>query len=95
LFQANVTSFGLTNTTQALFSGTGSLYWWNTTLNRGHGGWVLAKSGVTYKATANAATKTKAASFGVMITYAPVVGQPTTLPNSSPITLTHGSVFIF
>ncbi|HEY6785749.1 MAG TPA: hypothetical protein VI365_00400 [Trebonia sp.] len=38
-FQANVTSFGLAGPTQGLLAGKGSLYWWNATLNKGHGGW--------------------------------------------------------
>jgi hypothetical protein len=91
-FQANVTSFGLIGTTQALLGGTGSLYWWNTTLNKGHGGWQLAKSGVTYKATANATTKTSPGSFGVTISYTPAAGQPTALPNSSPVAVTKGGI---
>jgi hypothetical protein len=94
LFQANVTSFGLTSTSQALLGGTGSLYWWNSTLNKRHGGWQLAKSGVAYKAIANTATKTTTTSFGINITYTPVSGQPTLLPNSSPVTLTKGGIFI-
>jgi hypothetical protein len=32
LFHANVTSFGLTGTAQGLLGGTGSLYWWNSSL---------------------------------------------------------------
>ena len=93
-FQANVTSFGLTGTTQALLGGAGSLYWWNTTLNKGHGGWQLAQSGVTYKAIANTATKSTAASFGITLTYTPGPGQPTVLPNSSPVALAKGGITI-
>jgi hypothetical protein len=93
-FQANVTGFGVTSTTQGLLTGTGSLYWWNSTHNKGHGGWQLAKSGVAYKATANGATKTAAASFGITISYTPAPGQPTTLPNSSPTALTRGGIII-
>ena len=69
LFQANVTSFGRTSATQGLLGGTGTLYWWNPSLNRGRGGWQLAASGVAYKATANAATRTSPASFGITISY--------------------------
>ena len=76
LFQANVTSFGLTSTTQALLAGTGSLYSWGSALNRGHGGWQLVKSNVTYKAIANAAAKAAAASFGTTIDSAPWPGLP-------------------
>jgi hypothetical protein len=45
---------------------------------------------VTYKAIANAATKTAAASFGTTINYTPSSG----LPNSSPIALSRGVIFI-
>jgi hypothetical protein len=97
-FQANITSLGLTSTTQARLGGTGRLYWWNSTLNKGHGGWQLAASAVTFNATANAATKTKtkttAASFGITINYTPSAGQPTPLPNSAPVALTSGSIAI-
>ena len=88
-FQANVTSFGKTSTTQALLAGTGSLYSWNSTLNKGHGGWQLVKSNVTYKATANAATKTTPASFGILIN-----STASGLPNSMPVALTQGAIFI-
>ena len=47
MFQANVTSFGLTSSTQGLLGGTGNLYWWDSALNKGHGAWTLAKSGVS------------------------------------------------
>ena len=93
-FQGNVTSFGLSGTTQGLLGGTGSLYWWVATLNRGHGGWQLAKSGVTYKAVGNSATKSTGASFGISITYTPGAGQPTVLPNSSPVALTEGGITV-
>jgi hypothetical protein len=92
-FRANVTSYGKTSSTQALLAGTGSLYSWNSTLNRGHGGWQLVKSNVTYKATANAATKTTSASFGITIAYTPTSGRPA-LPNSAPIALSRGGIFI-
>ena len=54
----------------------------------------LAASGVAYKATANAATKTTPASFGITITYKPVSPQPSSLPNSSPVTLAKGIITI-
>jgi hypothetical protein len=92
-FQANVTSYGKTRSTQGLLGGTGSLYLWNSTLNKGHGGWQLVASGVTYKATANAATRTTPASFGINIARTPTSGQPA-LPNSSPIALSSGGIFI-
>jgi hypothetical protein len=94
LFRANVSSYSKTNTGQGLLTGTGALYWWNPTLNRNRGGWQLAKSSVTYKATANAATRTAAASFGISIAYTPVSPQPTALPNSSPMALSRGSIVV-
>jgi hypothetical protein len=92
-FQANVTSYGKTSSTQGLLAGTGSLYLWNSSANHGRGGWQLIKSGVTYKATANAATKTTHASFGIEIAYAPSASQPP-LPTSAPETLTSGGIII-
>jgi len=94
LFQASVTSFGMTSSAQGLLGGTGSLYWWNSTLNKGHGGWQLAKSGAAYKATANATTKTTPGSFAITITYTPVSPQPSSLSNSSAVTLTKGAITI-
>ncbi|HUB70985.1 MAG TPA: hypothetical protein VL984_11235 [Acidimicrobiales bacterium] len=94
MLQANVTSYGKTSATQGLLGGTGSLYWWESSLNKGHGGWALAKSGVSYKATANAAAKNAPASFGVTITYTPVSPQPTPLPNSSPLALSKGAILV-
>ena len=93
-FQANITSYGKTSSTQGLVGGTGSLYWWDSALNRGHGAWQLAKAGVTYTATANAATKSSAASFGATINYTPVAPQPTPLPNASPVALAKGGIVI-
>jgi hypothetical protein len=36
-----------TSSTQGLVGGTGSLYWWDSALNKGHGAWHLATAGVT------------------------------------------------
>lgn len=94
LFQADVTGYSKASTGHGLLSGKGTLYWWNPTLNRSRGGWLPAKSGVTYTATVNAATRTAAASFGLTISYTPVSPQPTALPNSSPMTLNRGSIVI-
>jgi hypothetical protein len=91
-FQANATRYARSSTTQGLLSGTGNLYWWNRALNRGHGGWQLAKSDVSYTATADATTRTRTASFGIDISYTPVPPQPKPLPNSAPITLTRGGI---
>src|SRR5262249_6376784 len=46
-YQANVTSYGKTSKTQGQLAGTGTLYSWNATLNKGRGGWQLVASGVT------------------------------------------------
>jgi|HubBroStandDraft_5_1064220.scaffolds.fasta_scaffold03959_4 hypothetical protein len=94
LFQANVTSYGKTSSTQGLLGGTGTLYWWNAALNHGRGAWQLAKSGVTYTATASAATKSAAASFGITIKYTPAPPQPTSLPDSAPLALSKGVIVL-
>lgn len=82
------------SSTRGLLGGSGNLYWWNTTLNHGLGGWQLAKSGVTFTATANASTKSAAASFGITINYVPVSPQPATLPNSAPLTISKGAIVL-
>ena len=92
-FEGNVTSYGKTGSGHGLLAGTGSLYSWNSTLDRGHGGWQLVKTGVTCNATANAASKTTFASFGFDIAYTPTSGQPA-LPSTSPIALSSGGIFI-
>jgi hypothetical protein len=91
LFQATVTSFGVTSPTQALLSGTGSLYLWSSSLNRGRGGWSLVKSKVAYNATANATTRSSPGSFGITIDYTPTGTQPA-LPGYAPIALSHGGI---
>jgi hypothetical protein len=87
-FQANVTGYGKTSKTQGQLSGTGTLYAWNATLNKGRGGWQLAASGVAYRATANAGTNSTA-SFGITIS-SPANG----LPNSAPVRLSRGGIII-
>ena len=88
-YQANVTSYAKTSKTQGLLAGTGTLYSWNSALNKGRGGWQLVASGVTYKATANAGTNSTA-SFGITINSA-----ASGLPNSStPVRLTRGGIAI-
>ena len=93
-FQANITSYGKTSSTQGLLGGTGALYWWDSARNKGHGAWQVAKSVVSFSATANAGNKTSAASFGVTINYAPVSPQPSPLPSSPPAALTEGGIVI-
>ena len=93
-FQANITSYGKTSSTQGLLGGTGALYWWDSARNKGHGAWQVAKSVVSFSATANAGNKTSAASFGVTINYAPVSPQPSPLPSSPPAALTKGGIVI-
>lgn len=93
MFQASVTGFGVTSSTQALLSGTGSLHLWTATLNHGRGGWALVASRVPYSATANATTRNSPGSFGVTISYTPTGSQPA-LPGYAPIALSHGGILI-
>jgi hypothetical protein len=88
----SVSAYSKSSSTSATISGTGNLYWWNTTLNHSIGGWALAASNVAYTATYTETTKTSAGTFGVTITYTPAAGQPTPLPNSAPIKLTTGTI---
>ena len=78
--------------TQGTVTGTGTLSWWNPSLNNNHGGWQLASTGVAFTASFTATTTTSPGSFGIQISYTPVPPQPSTLPNSSPISLRSGII---
>ena len=78
--------------TQGTVTGTGSLYWWNQSLNSRRGGWQLAKTGVAFTASFGATTKTSRGSFGIQISYTPAPPQPPALPNSSPVSLKSGVI---
>ncbi len=78
--------------TQGKVTGTGTLSWWNPALNNNHGGWQLASTGVAFTASFTATTTTSPGSFGIQISYTPVPPQPSTLPNSSPISLHDGII---
>jgi hypothetical protein len=94
LFTGSITGYGKTSSTQGLLSGTGTVSWWNATLNRGCGGWVVAKTGVSFTATANATTKSGLGSFGIALGFTPVAGEPTTSPSFAPQNLTLGAIGI-
>jgi MBG domain (YGX type)/Bacterial Ig-like domain (group 3) len=93
-FTGTITSYVMTSSTQGTLAGTGSLSWWNPALNSKRGGWQLAKSGVAFTAGFGVTTKTAPGSFGIKISYTPVLPQPTVLPNSSPINLSSGAIVI-
>ncbi len=89
---ATVTSYTKSSSTTGALSGSGILYWWNPALNHSAGGWALASANVSYTARVTATTKSSPGSFGITIAYTPGAGQPSPLPNSSPITITRGSI---
>jgi hypothetical protein len=78
--------------TQGTMTGTGTLSWWNPSLNNNHGGWQLASTGVAFTASFTTTTTTSPGSFGIQISYTPVPPQPSRLPNSSPISLRSGII---
>jgi hypothetical protein len=78
--------------TQGTVTGTGTLSWWNPSLNSHHGGWQLAGTGVAFTASFTTTTTTSPGSFGIQISYTPVPPQPSTLPNSSRISLRSGII---
>jgi MBG domain (YGX type)/Putative Ig domain len=90
----SLTGFTKSSSTQGTATGTGSLYWWNQTLNHGRGGWQLAKSGVAFTASFAATSKTSPGAFGIQIGYTPVSPQPTPLPNSALTTLKTGAIAV-
>ena len=85
-------SYTKSSATQGKVTGTGTLSWWNPSLNNNHGGWQLASTGVAFTARFTATTTTSPGSFGIQISYTPVPPQPSTLPNSSPINLRSGLI---
>jgi YVTN family beta-propeller protein len=89
-----LSGYATSSATQGTLTGPGSLYWWDKTLNHGHGGWQLAKTGVAFTAGLTATAKTSPGSFGIQISYTPVPPQPATLPNSSPVTLKSGKIMM-
>lgn len=93
-FAAAVTSYASPSATSGVLSGTGTLWWWNPALDRGRGGWQQAATGVAYTATFTATTATARASFGITIAHTPAAGQPSALPNSGPVMLTQGGVWV-
>ncbi|HXZ65458.1 MAG TPA: MBG domain-containing protein, partial [Streptosporangiaceae bacterium] len=90
----SLASYVNTSSTQGQATGTGSLYWWNQTLNHGLGGWQLAKTGVAFTITFAATTKTTPGAFGIQISYTPASPQPTPLPTSAVTTLKTGAIII-
>jgi hypothetical protein len=92
MFVGSVSNYVKTTTTAGYTTGTGSLYWWNPTLNHGCGGWVLAASNDSYAATFGATTRTSPGTFGIQISYTPTSSQPGPLPNSAPQTLAGGLI---
>ena len=78
--------------TQGTLTGTGSLYWWNQSLNNRRGGWQLAKTGVAFTANFGATAKSSPGSFGIQISYTPTASQPSALPNSGPVSLKSGVI---
>jgi hypothetical protein len=93
--KGSLTTYSKTATGQGAASGTGDLYWWDTTLNNGLGGWSLAQSGVSYTINfydSGKSGKSSTDTFGIRIVYTPVSPQPSTLPNSTPQVLKGGDI---
>jgi hypothetical protein len=82
-FIANVTSYSKSSSLAGNLAGTGSLYYWQQSLNFGLGGWVLAGSNVAYTAHFTAKLLALGGTFDVQIAYTPVAPQPSPLPNST------------
>jgi YVTN family beta-propeller protein len=85
-------SYTKSSPTEGTVTGTGSLYWWNQSMNNHRGGWQLAKTGVAFTASFGATAKTSPGSFGIQISYTPTPSQPPVLPNSSPVSLKSGVI---
>lgn len=87
--------YAKTRTGEAAASGTGDLYWWDTALNAGAGGWALARSGMPFTINFTATGSGKKASpgtFGITFDYSPQPPQPGALPTSAPQPLRGGGI---
>jgi hypothetical protein len=97
-FKGTLTTYGTTTSgttvTGGVAIGTGDLYWWNSALNSGTGGWQLQQSGVSFTASFTPSTSGKKGApgtFGIEINYtSPYPLSP--LPNSAPLSLKGGNV---
>jgi hypothetical protein len=76
--------------------GVGTLYWWNSSLNGGLGGWAQAATNVSFTASfadkGTGAKNQQPDTFGLHVNYTPQSPQPSTLPNSSPVALKGGDI---
>jgi CSLREA domain-containing protein len=93
--KGTLSTYSKLSTGQGAASGTGDLYWWDSSLNGGLGDWALAQSGVSFTINFyDSGKKGKASTdtFGINIQYKPVSPQPNTLPNSAPQVLKGGDI---
>jgi len=72
-------------------TGTGTLSWWNSTLNSGKGGWASVGSTIPVTLTPTATSPVSAGTIAITFTYTPKSGQPA-LPATTPNTLTSGAI---
>jgi hypothetical protein len=75
-------------------TGSGQLYSWNSVLNKGKKGWVLAQDNVSFTISFvdGGTGKGTPDKFGINIDYTSAGGVP--LPNSSPIDLKSGNIHV-
>lgn len=95
--KATLNAYSKLSTGQGAASGTGSLYWWNQSLNGGLGDWALAQSGVNFTINfydSGTSGKSSTDTFGINIQYKPVSPQPSNLPNSTPQLLKGGNIVV-
>ena len=95
--KGTLTGYVKTATGTGAASGTGDLFWWDTTLNGGLGDWALAQSGVAFTINffdSGKTGKSSTDSFGINIQYTSVSPQPGSLPNSSSQLLKGGNITV-
>jgi hypothetical protein len=93
--KGTLTTYSKLSTGQGAASGTGDLYWWDSSLNGGLGDWALAQSGVNFTINffdSGKSGKSSTDAFGIKIQYTPVSPLPNNLPNSSSTQLKGGDI---
>jgi len=93
-FTGTSTNYSKVGTTGTI-TGTGTLSWWNATLNAGKGGWASVGTAIPVTLTVTPTTVTPASpgTIAISFTYTPAAGQPA-LPAKTAQTLTSGAISV-
>ncbi|MHA3700892.1 MBG domain-containing protein [Jatrophihabitans sp. YIM 134969] len=90
-FTGAVATYTRTGAAQGTLTGSGTLWSWNAALNRGRGGWAVARTGVPFTVTAVATSRSTPGQIGVQLGYTPPAGSRP-LPSSALTPIRSGAM---